>query len=109
MGKLNVSNMDFSDLYGQKFGKYTVLGPDSFKIGRNRYYFLICRCDCGVEKSVYYWNLKQGKVSSCGCLSKDPLRPKREDLTGRAFGDLTVIRYSGGSFWNCQCICGQLR
>lgn len=48
-------------------------------------------------------------------LNLDPALPsshKFVDLTGQNFGNLLVISYAGknskGSFWNCQCICGDI-
>lgn len=32
----------------------------------------------------------------------------KDDLTGRKFGRLTVIKYEGGSKWTCECDCGNI-
>lgn len=34
---------------------------------------------------------------------------KTDDITGRRFGRLTVIRYVGGSKWECVCDCGNTK
>lgn len=37
-----------------------------------------------------------------------PVRPNRNDLTGRIFGKLTVISHVERRFWTCRCECGNL-
>lgn len=34
---------------------------------------------------------------------------KFDDLTGRTFGELTVLSYAGKSLWKCQCSCGTIK
>lgn len=49
------------DLRGQRFGRWTVLGP-----GATRYW--LCKCDCGTLKEVFVGNLRPKlKTNSCGC------------------------------------------
>ena len=52
------------DLYGQKFGKLTVLGPAE-NIGDRTAW--LCRCDCGQETVVTTRRLRDGHRTSCGC------------------------------------------
>lgn len=91
------------DLTGQKFGRWLVIGhADGSLSGAARW---LCRCECGVERSVLYSNLRKGISKGCGC------RKQHEDLTGRRFGRLTVIaeagkRRSGVYLWECRCDCG---
>lgn len=59
-----------TDLIGHKFGRWTVVGL-SEKV--DKYTRWNCICDCGVTKSVIYWNLKNGKSKSCGCLQIENL------------------------------------
>lgn len=61
-------NIHISDLTNQKFGKLTAIERTLNK--KNTYYLQKCRCDCGNECEVDVNSLTQGKVSSCGCLSK---------------------------------------
>ncbi len=57
-------------------------------------------------------DLSKGTVSGCGCIEKHNARRGRipEDLTGKTFGYLTVIRRienrHGRTCWLCRCICG---
>lgn len=53
------------DLAGKTFGKLTVL-EKSVKSGKNTSW--LCRCVCGVEKSILAYNLTSGKSRSCGCV-----------------------------------------
>lgn len=53
---------------GDKFGRLTVVGMG--QKGRYRYY-AVCKCDCGIEKSIRCDALVSGAALSCGCLHKD--------------------------------------
>lgn len=110
--------MKLEDLTGQRFGRLVVLSraPDQIsKCGRKNVTWH-CLCDCGNEVNIRARNLKVGDTHSCGCLHKEVVSEIRfEDLTGRKFGKLTVIRQaekkilSNGDFanqWICKCECG---
>lgn len=56
------------DLTGQRFGRLLVLRRAE-NIGRQTAW--LCKCDCGNEKAVPYWNLVSGQTKSCGCLVKE--------------------------------------
>lgn len=58
------------DLTGQKFGQLFVTSRDLSKIGLERGSFWICKCDCGVIKSVSRHSLVNHGTKSCGCLQK---------------------------------------
>lgn len=106
----------FIDLTGQKFGYWTVIkrDTDSSKSGTR----WICKCVCGVEKSVVGSTLKNGKSTNCGCIAKENLRKNNTlDLTGQKFGRLTVIKMvesiktKDGKFKSqclCECECGNI-
>ena len=53
------------DLTGQQFGKLTVLHPAE-NIGRRTAW--VCRCSCGNETVVKTVHLRNGHVTSCGCV-----------------------------------------
>ena len=87
--------------------------PDRFKSGRKRHYWK-CLCDCGTVKEIEQDSLLCEKAQSCGCLRDDLRHSGRylNDLTGRRFGFLTVIRRYGtidgdSPTWLCKCDCGQ--
>lgn len=62
-----------NDLSGERFGRLTVIkqvpAPDNVADKRKIYY--LCRCDCGTEKAIYYYDLTSGKTKSCKCLSSE--------------------------------------
>ena len=72
----------------------------------------LCRCDCGTERYVLERSLLYGGSQSCGCLRKERAKEAvSADLTGKAFGELTVLgpapaQKAGGVRWLCRCICG---
>jgi hypothetical protein len=93
-------------LVGMKFNKLTVVKLAGFNARRQR--FWVCQCACGGKiERVNTAHLVSGHTKSCGCLSKFD-----EDMTGKKFHRLTVLRYLGrpprgsGSWWECQCECG---
>lgn len=62
---------------GQQFTRWTVVArvPETGK-GVS----WVCRCDCGVERSIPGWNLTTGASKSCGCrgrLGRETGRPRR--------------------------------
>lgn len=94
------------DLTGRKYGKLTVLRktPERDAAGCVMWE---CQCECGTIKSFSTNVLNSGKVKTCGCGQN-----KLEDLTGKRFGRLTVIRVdkyepsSHSTRWLCRCNCG---
>jgi hypothetical protein len=59
------------NLIGKKYGRLTVIDRDeNTSRGKAKW---ICLCDCGnvKTKSVLGYDLKSGKVRSCGCLYKE--------------------------------------
>lgn len=62
------------DITGQKFGKLTVLGiGDSYikKDGKKGTPYWLCKCDCGKDHKARGYDLRHGKVVSCGCHSRE--------------------------------------
>lgn len=99
------------DLTGKRFGHLTVLEKtgqtqDCYRVWR-------CRCDCGKEVLVNTRRLKNGVVQDCGCIPKETAHRGNiaEDLTGRVFGHLTVLKRTenkgGRTCWLCRCDCGR--
>lgn len=103
---------NFVDLTGQRFGRLRVIRRnEEVNNGKQKRVYWDCICDCGRGAIVSSGNLKNGHTQSCGCL-----HPKfsSEDLTGKQFGKLRVIkrseRVSSGKrnriYWDCICDCG---
>lgn len=95
-----------TSLIGQRFGDLTVI--DFSHINKHRNTCWVCQCDCGNHIIVSRNHLQQGDTKSCGCRKHGP---EREDITGKRFGRLTVIKYDHddihrNSYWLCECDCG---
>ena len=98
-----------TELTGMRFGRWTVLG----RAPSDKEVKWLCQCDCGTERAVLERNLKAGKSSSCGCLTRERAREaQKKDLTGRRFGKLVIAaeadpERTGGCRWLCRCDCGK--
>lgn len=98
--------MNTKQLASQRFGRLLVLDRTSQKKGSC--YLWRCLCDCGKEKLATTYSLTSSATRSCGCLQQDS---RKQDLTGRVFGRLTVIAAAAttrhhNQLWNCRCDCG---
>lgn len=97
-----------SEIIGKKFGRLTVIKPDtSSSEGRSKW---ICQCECGNTTSVFRNHLTSGQTTSCGCARKGV---NLKDITGEKFGRLTAIerteRKCGRAYiYKCQCDCGNI-
>lgn len=73
------------DLYGLKFGFWTVVHASS-KRSANGYRYWLCRCDCGNEKEICGDNLLSNRSKACGTCAhskKYCLRGHDTELWGR--------------------------
>jgi hypothetical protein len=63
---------DQTSLIGKRFGKLVVIAAGEPFITRAGYPVkrMICRCDCGKEKTIKCINLTAGRSTSCGCNRK---------------------------------------
>lgn len=63
----------FIDLTGQRFHMWTVIGREPNRVDKNGHIKVmwLCRCDCGVTRSVDTGSLRSGKSKSCGCYRSD--------------------------------------
>lgn len=103
------------DLTGQTYGKLTVIE----KYGKKNYNghtqtTWLCKCECGNFTEATTNALRTGKKVSCGCriYEKRP-RGSKQDLVGKQFGLLTVLRQTDKRIqsciaWKCQCTCGNI-
>lgn len=103
-----------NDFTGRRFGSLAVIKrvEDYICPGNGKHYVKYqCKCDCGSVIDVLALNLKNKTTKSCGCQSPHAF----EDLLGRHFGKLTVLKRvedyvnpSGRKIirYRCQCECG---
>ncbi|MDQ1146595.1 hypothetical protein QE429_003422 [Bacillus sp. SORGH_AS 510] len=58
---------------GQTFGRLAVIGKDIEKSRERKKPYYICKCSCGVTKSILKQSLvdKKKPTNSCGCLVKE--------------------------------------
>ena len=93
------------NLYGQKFGKLTVLDW----VGAGKW---SCQCECGNLTLVQTDNLRNGNTKSCGCLQRERASEVNfKSLVGKRFGKLVVLeRVKNDRFnhvnYRCKCDCG---
>lgn len=129
MRKQGKENKQFRDFTGKRFSKLQVLGFSHFKeqpSGQKKSQWG-CLCDCGNLCIVAGYNLTTNHTTSCGChraeMKDKGLAAYREDirvngiddLDGKTFGRLTVIKFNRWvkstnhniSDWLCQCSCGK--
>lgn len=62
--------MGGASLTGQRFYRLTVLHRQ-FVPSRRPGRYWVCRCDCGSIRSIRTSHLKDGRIKSCGCWSRD--------------------------------------
>lgn len=79
---------------GDKYNDWTVLSFDKDK------YLYKCQCICGNISMISASDLINGKSKSCGHNTN-----KLIDLSGKKFGEWTVLRHVGYGIWECQCSC----
>lgn len=94
------------DLTNQHFGRLTVLGDVGKRTRRGRVLWH-CLCECGTVTFVRGDHLKNGKISSCGCLNEEKKRERYKDLSNTETDNFKVIdrAYSKNQrvYWNCIC------
>ncbi len=99
------------DLTGRVFGDWIVLGLD--KVINKKQPYWICQCKCETISSIAGNALKNGKSLSCiKCYGKKISEYRLNDLTGKTFGKLTVIKRvendkTGKPMWWCKCDCDE--
>jgi|HubBroStandDraft_2_1064218.scaffolds.fasta_scaffold32031_4 hypothetical protein len=66
-----MSRINVESLVGKVFpGTMLTILEVSAPVGESARRFVLCRCKCGVEKSVRLDGLQAGTVKSCGCFQK---------------------------------------
>lgn len=102
------------NLIGCVFGRLKVLKEGNFvRIGKaqKRKKVWVCECECGKQIDVMESSLLSNNTKSCGCASSELSRiSKFNDLTGKYFGKLVVLKHiekiGNHQIWECECKCG---
>lgn len=82
----------YEDLTGQRFGRLVVIERAEDKIySGQKFISWLCQCDCGNTTIAQTGNLKNGRVSSCGCYKKEEIQKRCKiyndfDLTTEEYG-----------------------
>lgn len=91
------------DRVGQKFNMLTIL--EELPEGK-----ALCMCDCGNINIVAKNKVVNGLTKSCGCRRVEKI--DCNDIVGRTFGRLTVLRCEGKIdskyLYTCKCACGKI-
>lgn len=59
----------YENIIGEKYNMLTIIDDLGTKKVNGKYNRLVrCKCDCGNEKILNYYQIKEGKIKSCGCL-----------------------------------------
>lgn len=58
---------------GQRFGRLTVIREAEHQYGHR---YILCKCDCGNEKSINLNSLVHGTSNSCGCYRREYIAQK---------------------------------
>lgn len=101
------------DITGKTFNRLTAIEIDKDKSNNpKRITYWKCKCNCGSDNyvSVSITDLKRGHTKSCGCLSKENCitlgkQCLIDDMVGRRFGRLTVVRQDPDIDYNWICVC----
>jgi hypothetical protein len=99
------------DIVGKVFSRLTVLKAAYRK---DRFIYYICHCECGTDKYIRRDSLLKGKIKSCGCKQRLERQNNIENIIGKRFGKLIVIKHIGltkqrGNIFLCKCDCGNTR
>lgn len=101
----------YINIQGMRFERLVAVKMISKRNGKELWE---CLCDCGNIKLAIKDSLMAGATKSCGCLRREIAKKlKFEDLSGKTFGKLTVIKEAGSKKdgrmdWLCQCACGNI-
>ena len=95
------------DISGQRFGR--LVAGEPIRSEKDKGIIWRCECDCGGKKEVPLARLMQGRVKSCGCLSKEGRASA--DIAGQRFNRLVAKEFSFRdgkhiAHWLFKCDCG---
>lgn len=106
-------------LVGKTFGYLKVIAYNQEESIKKHAYMYNCTCTrCGTWCVRKAYDIIYGKIVSCGCIHEVWSENKIKDLTGKKFGELTVLERiknhakhshkQRDSWWKCKCSCGSI-
>ena len=89
------------NLIGKTFNFFTVIE----ELGNGR---VKAKCVCGTVKELDKYQLKTGRVKSCGCKTAE-LKSEAftNNLVGKTINDWTIVEELGAGLVNARCACGK--
>ena len=97
-------------LSGKYFTKIFVL---NYAYTKDRRAYWNCLCSCGNKLIIRGSSLTSKNTTSCGCIQRSRAADNLQNLSGKLFGELTVIsrapnkNKNKNTFWLCKCNCGK--
>ena len=76
---------------GERFGRWVAVANSVRTKGASPMAVVICRCDCGTERTVQVASLRTGRSSSCGCRNLEIRSAPM--VAGERFGRLAVVAF----------------
>lgn len=106
----------FGQYIGKTFGSLNVLGYNQRKTLEKKKYIFTCKClKCGNYCDREIYRILYGVFVDCGkCSHNEFSKSKVIDISGKRFGELTVLRrvinadktHRRDTTWLCKCDCG---
>lgn len=75
----NIMKGPIEDLTDKQFGRLKVIRKVETSTPQNKTFWL-CKCSCGLLKSIPHHNLTNHKTLSCGCLKKENYHKYNKDI-----------------------------
>lgn len=103
------------NLIGKRFSRLLVIdeAEEDKQIYYNGFHKVTwkCLCDCGKIHYATTECLMRGDTPSCGCITKENGKNKLNDLSGKRYGHLLILKWvgttNGNSKYLVRCDCGK--
>jgi len=94
------------DLTGFRYGKWKVIRRANNKDTKRRGSRWLAQCDCGSEPQAFRQDYFKGPnaAKDCGC----GYIKGKQDIVGRKFNKLTVLKWLEHTTYECKCDCGNI-
>lgn len=76
---------------GERFSRLVAVRPLDGVVRHNRGHWWLLRCDCGNDREAPAYLLREGRVTSCGCLALEQARA--QGLSNRTHGATKTLEY----------------